>query len=83
MTYNIHIENLILDGVGVARHERPVVRAAVEGELARLMTEGGLSPELTAGAAVPEVKAGPARMEGGAARLGQGIAQSVYGGIGK
>ena len=84
MKINVQIERLILDGIHVAPHERPLLQAAVEGELGRLMLAGGLSPDLAAGVAVPAVNGSGMPLSGDAspARLGQQIARSVYGGIG-
>ena len=85
MKINVQIERLILDGIHVAPHERPLLQAAVEGELGRLMLAGGLSPELAAGVAVPSVNVAGMPMSGdvGPARLGEQIARVVYGGIGQ
>lgn len=85
MKINVQIERLILDGIQVAPHERPLLQAAVEGELGRLMMAGGVNAELAAGGAVPSVNGGDLRASGdaGPARLGEQIAQVVYGGIGR
>jgi len=82
---NVQIERMILDGINVGRHERPLLRAAVERELARLLTADGLNQELAAGVAAPSVNVAPMQMPGDTnpARLGQRIAQAVYGGIGQ
>ena len=85
MKINVQIERLILDGIDLAPHECPLLQAAVEGELRRLMMAGGLSPDLAAGGAVPTVNVAGMQLSGdtGPARLGEQIAQVVYGGIGK
>jgi len=85
MKINLHIERLILDGLPVASNQGPLVQAALEAELARLLGVNGLSRELRAGGAVPEVAAGPLQLttESTPSKLGQQIAQAVYGGIGK
>lgn len=85
MKINVRIERLILDGIHVAPHERPLLQAAVESELARLMSVDGLNQGLAAGVAVPSVNAATMQMptDTGPARLGQEIAQAVYGGIGQ
>lgn len=85
MNVNLHIERLVLDGVPLAPGDRPLLRAAVEGELSRLLTEGGLSAGLRSGGAMPTVRANPMLIHGDAnpSRMGQEIARSVYGGIGK
>jgi hypothetical protein len=85
MSIRIHIERLVLDGVPVAAGDGPLVRAAVQTELARLVAEGGLAPEVLAGGALEARAGGPMQMREGSApgELGQGIARAVYGGIGQ
>jgi hypothetical protein len=85
MNVNLHIDTLVLEGVEVAWHERGALRAAVEGELARLLTEGGVSADFVQGGAVRAVRGGTVQLsEGGRPDgLGQQIAQAVYGGIGQ
>jgi hypothetical protein len=82
---NLHIDRLILDGIDLDPSQRPALQAAVEAELGRLLTEGGIGANLAGGGAVPSVKAGGFEMggEGSPSQLGQQIARSVYGGIGK
>jgi hypothetical protein len=82
---NIQIERLILHGIRVAPHQHKLLQAAVESELARLMSAGGLNQELAAGVAVPSVNAATMQLSSaaGPARMGQGIARSVYGGLGQ
>lgn len=85
MNITIHIERLVLDGLPLARHQAPLVQAAVEAELARLLAADGLAPGLATGGVVPRLAA-PALQVGadaGPTHLGAQIAQSVYGGIGK
>lgn len=85
MKINVQIERLILRGISVAPHEQPLLQAAVESELARLLSAGGLNQQLAAGVAVPSVNAPTMQLSSpaGPARLGQGIARSVYGGLGQ
>jgi hypothetical protein len=84
MSIKLHIERLVLDGLPVTRSQGPLVKAAVETELARLMAEGGLAQELASGGAVPSVRADGINSVGGSpARIGRQIAKAVYGGIGK
>ncbi len=84
MKINVQIERLILDGINVAPHQRPLLQAAVESELARLLAADGLNQELATGVAVPSMGAATMQLPGDAnpARLGQEIAQAVYWGIG-
>lgn len=85
MNINLHIDRLILDGLNIPHNQRHLLRASVEAELGRLVMEGGVSPRLTNGGAVPQVNA--KGIQPGASnnpvQLGQQIARSVYGGIGK
>lgn len=85
MNIHLHIERLVLDGVGVEPGSHDVVQAAVEQELTRLLTEGSLAPHVVGGGAIPRVQGGAmgAPPVGDATQLGNRIAQSVYGGIGK
>ena len=39
MSINVHIEELVLDGLGISSSQSPVVQAAVQSELARLIAE--------------------------------------------
>lgn len=84
MNINLHIERLVLDGVPLAPSGRPLLQAAVETELTRLLASGGLSDALQSGGALYNVRTAGIQLTGdaGPARLGQQIAQSVYGGIG-
>lgn len=85
MKINLQIERLILDGLDVAPHERPVLQAAVESELARLLAVEGLNQELTAGGAWPSLGAVSIQMANNNSpeRVGHQIAQAVYKGIGQ
>lgn len=85
MKINVQIERLILDGIHVAPHERPLLQATVENELARLMVADGLNQELAIGGALPSLTAPSMQTptDSNPAQLGQQIAQAVYGGIGQ
>ncbi|MFL6672249.1 MAG: hypothetical protein ACJ8LG_03035 [Massilia sp.] len=82
MTLRVHIERLVLDGVGAPPQ---LLQAALQVELARLLAQGGLAPELARGAAVARIAApAPAlATEAGGAQVGVQIAAAVYGGIGR
>lgn len=81
----LHIERLVLDGLPMERAQGPLVRAALEAELARLLTENGLGAALASGGAMPSVPASAMHLAsaGNPSDLGIGIARSVYGGIGR
>lgn len=84
MKIELHIERVLLDGVPMTSAQAPLVRRAIEQELARLLTADGLSREFQRGAAVSRVNAGTLRLskENRPARLGQDIARAVHAGIG-
>ncbi len=81
----VRIDRLVLDGLPVTELQGPVVRAAVEAELARMIAAHGISPELMSGGAFPSVFASGIQIspEVKPANLGRQIARSVYGGIGR
>ena len=85
MNINLHIERLILDGLPITHSQGPLVRAAVEAELARLVTENGLAAGLQTGLAVPSVRADAIQLTSGNSpwQIGTQIAASVYSGITK
>ena len=84
MNINLHIERLVLDGLPITRQQGALVQAAVEAELSQLLSNGGLAAELQAGAAMPHIKADAIQTAGSNPHhLGQQIARSVYGGIGR
>ena len=82
---NLHIERLVLDGITLSVRERAVLGTAVSTELTRLISEGGLPANLPASGIVPSIPAGAIQLGGdnNPARLGQQIAQAVYGGNGR
>jgi hypothetical protein len=84
MNINLHIEQLILDGLPIESHQASQVQAAVEAELTRLLTENGLSSHLQLGGALPILKANEIPLAPGnsPAQMGTQVAQSVYSGIG-
>ncbi len=84
MNINIHIERLILDGLPITHSQRPLVQASVEAELARLLASDGLTSALQIGGAVPYMPGGSIQLarDSNPHKLGQQIAQAVYGGIG-
>ena len=80
----MHIERLVLEGVGIAPGQRRLLQTAVETELARLLSAGGLAPRLAGGGALPRV-AGPAiqlDMNNGPTELALQVAGAIHGGIG-
>lgn len=84
MDINLHIESLVLDGVDIAPDQSDLLQASVTNELTQLFNRGGLAPNLIAGASLSGVVTNSIQCSDGTPReLGQQIAQSVYGGIGR
>jgi len=83
MNVTLHMDRLVLTGVDLPSGQRALLQATVEGELARLLAEGGVAGALAGGALVAHMAA--AQIEVGSrpdpVRLGQQIAQSLYGAI--
>lgn len=83
MNINVHVEQLILDGISILHAQRPLLQTTVEEELGRLLVANGLAPEFLAGGAVPSVNAGSIQLtlDSNPTQMGQQIAQAVYRGI--
>ena len=82
---NLHIERLVLEGIGVDPAQRPVLQEAIQGELGRLLAEGAIGAGLAVGGLMPSVRASGFEIsgDGSPVALGRQIARSVYGGIGQ
>jgi hypothetical protein len=85
MNVNLHIEQLVLEGITFSTRERALLGAAVSNELTRLIIEGGLPAGLPVGGAVPFIPAGTIQLgdHNNPTMLGQQIARAVYGGNGR
>lgn len=84
MDINLHIESLVLDGVDIASGQGDLVQASVANELTQLLHSGGLDTNLIAGASLNRVDVNNIQVSDEKSHaLGQQIAQSVYGGIGR
>lgn len=84
MKLNLHIERLVLDGIAVAPAQQRLLQASVKAELERKLAEGGLASGLAEGNALSRITTDSIQLPGNnTERLGQQIAQSVYGGIGR
>jgi hypothetical protein len=78
MKINLHIENLVLDGLPLARRDGPAVQAAVQQELARLLADGHfVGSQSLAAARGPQINLTGADPHG----AGRQIAGSVFEGI--
>ncbi len=80
MNINLHIDQLILDGISIEPHQRAELKTAVESELNRLLIPN--ETRLTMQSS-NKVQTGliTFNMHSRPFKLGQQIAQSVYGGI--
>jgi hypothetical protein len=81
----LHIERVVIDGVALTGAQARQLRAALEGELARLLRQDGSARLGHAGGAVPGLTA-PAIQISAPLRpldLGREIARSVYASFGK
>jgi len=83
MSINMYIERLILDGISIPHHQRPLLQAAVEQELTRLLVADGFSSSIMTGGTMSSITGNTIRLtsEGTPTNLGQQIAQAVYGGL--
>lgn len=79
----LHIDQLILDGLPIDRAQAPIVQAAVEAELSRLLTVHGFSAGWQSSGAVPSLNASSIQVSAGSTptQMGLQIAQSVYSGL--
>ena len=82
MDIRVRIDRLVLEDVTLPLGGRTALGAALEAELGRLLAEGGLAKAWQAGAAVPRLAARPVLLASSPAKLGTGIARTVYGGLG-
>lgn len=82
MKYVVHIERLVLEGLGIAASERHRVGIGLEGELSRLLADEGLGPSLRAGGAMPNVPTAAIQLgRGGASTIGADVARAVHRGL--
>ncbi|MFO0699071.1 MAG: hypothetical protein U0236_07565 [Nitrospira sp.] len=84
MNINLHIERLVLDGLDLTPEQRPILQAAVETELTRLLASGGVRESLRRGGAFSRANTADLQLRNDRSptRLGEQIAEAVYGGIG-
>lgn len=77
----LHIEELLLDGLPLTRGQGLEVQAAIEAELSRLLTQQGLSD--SSSSATPHFSAGSIQLtkNNQSMHLGHQIAQAIYGGL--
>lgn len=78
MNINLHIEELILDGLDIPRSQRELLQATIEQELARLLTTEGLPSGWQSGVSIPPIEVTP---NSNPTQMGHQIAQAVYQGM--
>jgi hypothetical protein len=83
MKISVHIERLVLDGLPLERRDGPIVRAAVERELAHLFNADAPAPRLLSSNAVPSLRAASIELQETVSpkQLGQQIAKAVHGSL--
>lgn len=81
MSIHLHIERLVFDGLDVGPAQQARIKAACEDRLAQLLRQGGVATPMPpdAGSRTRPPAVIPASHTQDPVRLGQGIAQSVYG----
>lgn len=84
MTVHLHIDRLVLDGLGLSARDGVRVRLALERELQRLAGAGSWSDSM-AGGAVAGLRTEPIHPVAGQTpdALGRQVAASLYKGLGR
>lgn len=84
MNIHLHIDRLILDGISLDSHQRPLLQQALQVELARLLANGNLNPDFANGIAIHRLTVPGIQLAENLqpTQLGQQIARALYGGIG-
>lgn len=82
MNVNLHVEQLVLEGLGLTRSEAEVVKQCFGAELGRLCSDGEFIGGVHASYETPRLSA---KLAGAATkdpqRIGERLAHSVYGGL--
>jgi hypothetical protein len=83
MKINLHIDRLVLDGISVDSHQRPMLKATLETELGSLLARNGMAPGLQSGGAFNSIRTDSINIgeKNEPSHLGQQIARSVHGGL--
>lgn len=84
MNITLHIDRLVLEGIDFPPDQQHLLQAHVISELTRLLENGRLVSSLTGDTALARLPVDSIQLAGNdPVKLGQQIAQSVYGGIGR
>jgi len=79
MIVNFHIDRLVLDGLPAGSHEGPLVRDALEAELARLLAAPDAAQHFGEDRTVQRIRSvGMGRPGGGMTGLGEHIGKAVF-----
>lgn len=83
MNINLQIERLVLDGVSLESHQRPMLKTSLETELGRLLAKNGIASGLQIGGAFNTIQTTSIDIGkiNEPSHLARQIARSVYGGI--
>jgi hypothetical protein len=83
MNIVLHIDRIVMDGLAVSRAQLPAVRAAMEGELARLFASAALThfggSRSVERVAAPAFSYDPLQRP---AQIGRQVARSIHGSLG-
>lgn len=83
MKINLHIEQLVLDGIELKGHQRTELQSALTSELVHLLGNGGLRSGFSAGVSLQRISTQDIQTDSeNTAQFGKQIAHSIYGGIG-
>jgi len=85
MDINLHIECLVLDGVGVEPQQKYALKAAVESALSQQLVSQGIGSGMRLEASRSSVRADSVSIESSqkTSSLGQQIGQAIYRGVRK
>ena len=83
MDIRVYIERLVIEGLTVPPSQRPLIRAALEAELADKLAASGPGADLLADGAVLRLAAGTIHLppQPGGAALGREIAGAIHAGL--
>lgn len=84
MNINLHIEQLVMEGLSVSSEESRALKASLTAELTRMLAEGGISHALIQNNVLSSLPADRIRSlaDKDPVRFGRQIGHSVYGGMG-
>ncbi len=83
MNIRLHIERVVVEGMGLTSVEAASVLTAMEAELSALLAAGGVNPSFQSDTALASISVGAIGVEAGsgADALGRRVAGALYGGI--